>query len=96
MLRESLERMLRLSTTALLIAATLGCSGLRQTLHVGVGYKAKALASGVFVSGREAERVIRDDLSDGPMILVRLGQSRPESTYSSNDFAAAVLAAIGE
>ena len=30
------------------------------------------------------------------LVLVRLGQSRPESTYSSNDFGAAVLAAIGE
>ncbi len=30
------------------------------------------------------------------LVLVRLGQSRPESSYSSNDFAAAVLAAIGE
>jgi CubicO group peptidase (beta-lactamase class C family) len=65
--------MLRLSTalgTALLISSTLGCSGLRQTLRNGSGYKAKALASGVFVSGREAERVIRDDLSDGPWVLV--------------------------
>jgi CubicO group peptidase (beta-lactamase class C family) len=30
------------------------------------------------------------------LVLVRLGQSRPESSYSSNDFAAAVLSAIGE
>ncbi len=30
------------------------------------------------------------------LVLVRLGQSRPESSYSSNDFGAAVLAAIGE
>jgi CubicO group peptidase (beta-lactamase class C family) len=62
--------MLRLSTAALLIAATLSCSGLRQTLQSGAGYMAKELASRVFVSGREAERVIRDDLSEGPMVLV--------------------------
>ena len=74
--------MLRLSTAALLIAATLACSGLRQTLHNGAGYKAKALASGVFVSGREAERVIRDDLSDGPMVLVS-GRVDPEDRSAS-------------
>ena len=74
--------MLRLSTAALLIAATLGCSGLRQTIHNGAGYKAKALASGVFVSGREAERVIRDDLSDGPMVLVS-GRVDPEDRSAS-------------
>jgi hypothetical protein len=74
--------MLRLSTATLLIAATLGCSGLRQTLHVGAGYEAKALASGVFVSGREAERVIGDDLSDGPMVLVS-GRVDPEERSAS-------------
>jgi hypothetical protein len=84
--------MLRFSTAALLIAATLACSGLRQTLKSGAGYKAKELASRVFVSGREAERVI----PSRKLVLVRLGQSRPESSYSSNDFGAAVLAAIGE
>jgi hypothetical protein len=35
--------MLRFSTAALLIAATLACSGLRQTLHSEAGYKAKEL-----------------------------------------------------
>ena len=79
--REGLARILRLSAAALLIAAAPGC-GLRQTLHTGAGYKAKALASGVFVSGREAERVIRDDLSDGPMVLVS-GRVDPEDRSAS-------------
>jgi CubicO group peptidase (beta-lactamase class C family) len=74
---------LRLSTAALLLAATLGCSGLRQTLENGVGYKAKALASGVFVSGREAERVVRDDLSDGPMILAS-GRADPKERSATS------------
>ena len=74
--------MLRFSTAALLIAATLACSGLRQTLKSGAGYKAKELASRVFVSGREAERVIRDDLSDGPMVLVS-GRVDPEHHSAS-------------
>jgi CubicO group peptidase (beta-lactamase class C family) len=60
----------RVFTAALLIAATSACAGLRQSLHNGAGYEAKELASGVFVSGREPERVTRDDLSDGPMALV--------------------------
>ena len=81
-MRESLERILRLSTVALLIVAALGCAGLRQSFQNGAGYKAKALASGVFVSGREAERVIRDDLSDGPMVLVS-GRVDPEDRSAS-------------
>jgi len=74
--------MLRFSTAALLIAATLACSGLRQTLKSGAGYKAKELASRVFVSGRDAERVIHDDLSDGPMVLVS-GRVDPEDRSAS-------------
>jgi CubicO group peptidase (beta-lactamase class C family) len=74
--------MLRFSTAALLTAATLACSGLDQTVRNGAGYKAKALASGVFVSGRAAERVIRDDLSDGPMVLVS-GRVDPEDRSAS-------------
>jgi CubicO group peptidase (beta-lactamase class C family) len=75
-------RILAAFVASLLISSTLGCSGLRQTLHNGSGYKAKALASGVFVSGREAERVIRDDLSDGPMFLVS-GRVDPEDRSAS-------------
>ena len=74
--------MLRFSSAAVLIAATLACSGLGQTLQSGAGYKAKELASRVFVSGREAERVIRDDLSDGPMVLVS-GRVDPEDHSAS-------------
>jgi hypothetical protein len=83
MVRESLERILRLSTAALLISATTGCAGLYQTFHNGAGYKAKALATGVFVSGREAERVIRDDLSDGPMVLVSGRVDREERSATA-------------
>jgi len=75
-------RILAAFVASLLIPAALGCSGLRQTLHTGSGYEAKALASGVFVSGREAERVIRDDLSDGPMVLV-FGRVDPEDRSAS-------------
>jgi CubicO group peptidase (beta-lactamase class C family) len=77
LVREELERILGLSAAALLIAATLACGDLGQTVRNGSGYQAKALASGVFVSGREAERVLRDDLSDGPMVLVS-GRVDPE------------------
>ncbi len=70
LVRAALGRTLGFSVAALLISATLGCGDLYQTVENGAGYKAKGLASGVFVSGREAERVDRDDLSDGPMILV--------------------------
>jgi CubicO group peptidase (beta-lactamase class C family) len=83
MVRESLDRILRPSTTALLIAATLACGELRQTFHNGSGYQAKALASGVFVSGREAERVNRDDLSDGPMVLVSGRVDREDRSASA-------------
>jgi CubicO group peptidase (beta-lactamase class C family) len=48
------------------VAALMAC----QTLRAGSGYKAKALASGVFVSGRDSERVLGEDLSDGPMALI--------------------------
>lgn len=67
---DACERILRRGIGALLMAATLACGHLGQTIRNGSGYQAKALASGVFVSGREAERVNRDDLSDGPMVLV--------------------------
>ena len=68
--RDALERILGRGIAALLMAATLACGHLGQTIRNGSGYQAKALASGVFVSGREAERVNRDDLSDGAMALV--------------------------
>jgi len=79
---ESLERILRLSAAAFLIAAAPGC-GLYQTVQNGAGYEAKELASRVFVSGREAERVIRDDLSDGPMVLVSGRVDREERSASA-------------
>jgi len=62
--------MLRTLGTTLLVASLLGCGDLRQALHVGSAYKAKELASGVFVSGRDADRVLLEDLSDGAMVLV--------------------------
>jgi len=68
--RDALERIPGRGIAALLMAATLACGNLGQTIRNGSGYQAKTLASGVFVSGREAERVNRDDLSDGPMVLV--------------------------
>jgi CubicO group peptidase (beta-lactamase class C family) len=61
---------LRFGAAALAIGAVLACGDVRGTLQAGAGYKAKALASGVFLSGRDAEAVARDDLSDGPMSLV--------------------------
>lgn len=81
--RAGLEQMLRLFTAALLISATLGCGGLYQTVQNGAGYKAKALATGVFVSGREPERVDRDDLSDGPTVLVS-GRVGPQDRSASS------------
>ncbi len=75
--RDALERILGCGVAALLMAAALGCGGLGQTIRNGSGYQAKALASGVFVSGREAERVNRDELSDGAMVLVS-GRVNPE------------------
>lgn len=64
------RRAFRLAATTLLVAALTACQAVRPALHAGSGYKAKALASGVFVSGRDPERVVREDLSDGPMGLV--------------------------
>jgi hypothetical protein len=68
---------------AIVLSATTGCAGLYQTFHNGAGYKAKALATGVFVSGREAERVIHDDLSDGPMVLVSGRVDREERSATA-------------
>lgn len=65
--RARRRRAFRLSAATLLVATATACQPVWQTLQAGSGYKAKALASGVFVSGRDPERVLREDLSDGPM-----------------------------
>ncbi len=48
----------------LVIAAILTGRHLWQLAYIGAGYKAKILCSGVFVSGRNSENVLEEELSD--------------------------------
>lgn len=67
--RRSVKRCLSGLLAAFILAVLTGCAFLDRPLsaaYVGAGYKAKILASAVFVSQRDPQCVVREDLSHIP------------------------------
>lgn len=73
------------SVLVLFITTATGCS-IGPMMKVGAGYKAKNLASAVFISGRDAEAVIEDDLGFSPLGLVRTKIDYEESSVTGSAF----------
>ncbi|MFZ5517265.1 MAG: serine hydrolase domain-containing protein [Candidatus Zhuqueibacterota bacterium] len=63
MKKTTLKKVRCIGLILLLIALIFGGNYLLQVAAIGAGYKAKILASGIFVSGRNADSVLREDLS---------------------------------
>lgn len=69
--------------SALLAVPLAGC-GLGNTLKAGTSFKAKTVASGTFLAGRDSGDVKRDDASWGPLKLVHVSVNEKERTTTGS------------
>src|SRR6185436_5441619 len=82
-MRAKKKIFLTLFGVVLLLALATGVYVLHTLILVGAAYQAKMLCSGVFVAGRDAEAVVREDIAANQHPVLHLIRARVDHEHLS-------------